>query len=265
MTGPNSVAKTSLFSAPEIVGVSLKMYFDTAQTAEWCSAVAMLARRHDAITSGTVALFVVPTFTALTTAVGIFADTTVSVGAQDVFWEDHGAYTGEVSAADLHGIGCTLVEIGHAERRGIFGETDEVFGRKLSAAARNSLAPVLCIGEAKPGSVVQAAQQCIRQLERILDGAPGVDSPLILAYEPEWAIGAERAASVEHVAGVSSLLRDWLSMRPGFEDSRVIYGGSAGPGLLVQLGDTVDGLFLGRFAHDPAALERVLDEALLKA
>lgn len=241
------------------------MYFDTAQAAEWCAAVAELARRHDALTSGTVALFVLPSFTALTTAIDIFAGTSVSVGAQDLFWEDHGAFTGEVNGADLRGVGCTLVEIGHAERRRILGETDNIIGKKLAAAVRNSLVPVLCVGEVEQCSVVEAGEWCIRQLETILDSRSAGASPMLVAYEPEWAIGAERAASITHVSGVSARLREWLSLRPGLEKSRVIYGGSAGPGLLAQLGYAVDGLFLGRFAHDPLSLERVLDDALLRA
>lgn len=255
----------SALTVPRVVlGVSLKMYFDPAQTREWCVAVADLARRHEALTSGTVTLFVLPEFTSVSTAVGLFAGTPVSVGAQDLFWEDRGAFTGEVSGADLALIGCSFVEIGHSERRALLGEDGAVFNRKLVAAVRNGLTPVLCVGESVMGTPAEAAAACIRQLEEALVGVAGGPAglPLVVAYEPEWAIGAAEAATAGHVAAVGGLLRRWLNDRPGFEASRVIYGGSAGPGLLTELEDSVDGLFLGRFAHDPAAMESILDEVV---
>jgi triosephosphate isomerase len=271
--------------APMVIGVSLKMYFDDAATASWCSAVSALASRHEAITSGDVSLFVMPAFTALTTAIDILHGTPVSVGAQDLFWEDRGAFTGEVSGLDLRKLGCSFAEIGHAERRTVLGETPEMVSLKLAAAVRNSLTPVLCIGEPTFGSPDDAAENCVRQLSELLAGAFAAGAadgssdgtvgdsvgdsvvaatPIIVAYEPEWAIGAPQAASVEHIATVSSRLREFLQESPGFAGSRVIYGGSAGPGLLTDLDGSVDGLFLGRFAHEPSALELVLDEALAR-
>ena len=247
-----------------IIGVSLKMYFDPEQTIEWCNAVASIAARHEAITTGRVSLFVLPAFTSLPAAVAAFADTAVTVGAQDLFWQDRGAFTGEVSGVDLQMLGCSHVEVGHVERRTLLGEDDRMVGRKLKAALRNGLCPVICVGEHEVGSPEDAAASCIRQLVASLDGvdtARGA-SPLIVAYEPEWAIGVEHSASPNHVTAVAGYLRVWLHDRPGLEGSRVIYGGSAGPGLLSVLDGSVDGLFLGRFAHDPFSLERVLDEAL---
>jgi len=257
--------------APLVIGVSLKMYFDAETTQVWCADVAALARRHEAVTGGTVSLFVMPSFTSLSKAVELLADTPVLVGAQDLFWEDRGAFTGEVSGLDLKAIGCSFAEIGHAERRLVLGETAEMTSLKLAAAVRNSLTPVLCIGEREFGSPLDAAENCVRQLSEILattfgddygHDSPATETPIIVAYEPEWAIGVEEAASVEHIATVSSSLRELLRATPGFARSRLIYGGSAGPGLLTDLDGSVDGLFLGRFAHDSASLELVLDEAL---
>lgn len=267
-------------SAPVVIGVSLKMYFDAATTVAWCTAVAAMAKRHEAITSGAVALFVLPSFSAIPTAVELFADTPVAVGAQDLFWEDRGAFTGEVSGVDLKELGCSFAELGHAERRTVLGETVEMTSLKLAAAVRNSLTPVLCIGESDFGTAAEAAADCVRQLSAMLETTFGGDvaevsgdgdgdgvseKALVVAYEPEWAIGVDDAASVEHIAVVTARLRDYLRETPGFAGSRVIYGGSAGPGLLTELGDAVDGLFLGRFAHNASALELVLDEALARA
>jgi triosephosphate isomerase len=100
----------------------------------------------------------------------------------------------------------------------------------------------------------------VDQLTDALDGAPA--GPLIVAYEPVWAIGAPEPAPVEHIRTVTRALRGAVADRPG---TFVIYGGSAGPRLLTQIGDAADGLFLGRFAHDPLSLETVLDEAAVLA
>jgi len=241
------------------IGVSLKMYFAHARTLEWIDDVASLARSHPAIQDGSVELFVIPTYLSIPATVARLEGTRVLVGAQDVAIEDSGAFTGEVSGVELAEVGVSVVEIGHAERRSLFGETDEVVAAKTSAALRNGLTPVLCIGESAAGEPASAAAECLRQLVSALEGAP--QGRLIVAYEPVWAIGAPAPAAPEYIRAVCALLHAAVSELPGRSGSVVIYGGSAGPGLLSELGNDVDGLFLGRFAHDPAALRAVIDEA----
>jgi triosephosphate isomerase (TIM) len=148
--------------------------------------------------------------------------------------------------------------VGHAERRTFAGETEPVVAAKLAAAFRHGLVPVLCVGEADRVSAGQAVEECRRQVESALGPAArsGLSGPVVVAYEPYWAIGAAEPAPEPHIRTVCSALRETAPAT-----GRVIYGGSAGPGLLTRLGDAVDGLFLGRFAHDPAALGSVLDEA----
>lgn len=242
-----------------VVGVSLKMYFGHREALDWFARVADLVRGHDAVASGAVDLFVIPTYPQLIPAVSAFAGTPVRVGAQDVATEDTGAFTGEVSAVELAEIGATLAEIGHAERRRLFGETDEVTAAKAAASLRNGLTPVLCIGESERLDSADAAATTVAQLHADLAGAPA--GPVIVAYEPVWAIGAPAPAPAAHISAVTLALRTALEADPERAGSSVIYGGSAGPGLLTELGDTVDGLFLGRFAHDPKALKTILDEA----
>jgi triosephosphate isomerase len=245
------------------VGVSLKMYFGHAQALDWCARVADLATAHPAVASGAVELFAIPGYLAVPAAVEIFDGSRVLVGAQDLASEDNGAFTGEVSGVELAEVGVRVVEVGHAERRRLFGETDEIVAEKTAAALRNNIAPVLCIGESIRQEPADAASECLRQLDSALTDAP--EGRLIVAYEPVWAIGAAEPAPAEYIRAVCAILRASVSALPGHDGSVVIYGGSAGPGLLTELGDDVDGLFLGRFAHDPAALGRVLDEAAVVA
>jgi triosephosphate isomerase len=245
------------------VGVSLKMYFGHQEARDWFAAVAERVRLRPAVMSGAVRVFVIPTYLQLAAAIEAFADTPVLVGAQDVAAADAGAFTGEVSAAELREVGVTMAEVGHAERRRLFGETDALIAAKSSSALRNGLIPVLCIGEPDRGGTADAAAVSVAQLQADLADAPA--GAVVVAYEPVWAIGAPEPAPTEHITTVSRALRTALRADPDRAGSVVVYGGSAGPGLLAQLGDDVDGLFLGRFAHDPDALAEVLDEASVLA
>jgi len=250
---------------PALLGISLKLYFNHRETMEWCRQVAQLAREHPAVRQAAVSLFVLPSFPSLPLASKLFADTPVGLGAQDLHWEDRGAFTGEVSGTCLVEVGCAYVEVGHAERRRLFGETEEVVRAKTSAALRNGLVPVICVGEEEHGPAEPAAEACIAQLASALGLTAGAvnEGPaprVVVAYEPVWAIGAAEPASAEHIVAVCGRLRDWLA-GSGYKDAQVIYGGSAGPGLLTALGGGVDGLFLGRFAHRIEALSKVIDEA----
>ena len=246
-----------------VVGVSLKMYFGHHQAIDWCARVAERVGTHPALTSGDVALFVIPSYLGILPALDAFAGTPVLVGAQDVAAHEPGAFTGEVSAAELVEAGVRVAEVGHAERRRLFGETDEIVAAKTAAALRHAITPVLCVGETERLSGTDAAAATIDQLSADLAGAPA--GPVIVAYEPVWAIGAGEPAPVEHIVTVTRAVCDALRDLPGRAGSAVIYGGSAGPGLLTELGDAVDGLFLGRFAHDVDALAAVLDEAAAHA
>jgi triosephosphate isomerase len=229
-----------------VVGVSLKMYFSLADARRWLLEAAE-------VVPDSVEFFAAPSYLAIPDALEAFPDGTA---AQDVAAEESGAFTGEVSAAELAEAGVRYVEVGHAERRRLFGETDEVVAAKTAAALRHGLVPVLCVGETVEGP--DAAEVAIAQLRSALTDAPA--GRVIVAYEPVWAIGADAPASDDHIRRVCAALRD---ARREPHDA-VIYGGSAGPGLLTRLGEAVDGVFLGRFAHDPVALRAVIDEAVAR-
>jgi triosephosphate isomerase len=234
------------------VGVSLKMYFDLAQTAEYIRACTPLAAHAQA---RGVDIFIIPDFLSLPATATLLRSEapSIRVGAQDCFWEDRGAYTGEVSPSVLRSVGCSLVELGHAERRRLFGETDEQVARKAAAAQRNGLTPLVCIGEQRQGTVEQVLQECRPQIEAVLAATQG---EVIFAYGPVWAIGQPVPASAVYVVAAVQALRSLCGER----QVRFLYGGSAGPGTFKAMQDGVDGLFLGRFAHDPQSFRDVISE-----
>ena len=248
-------------------------------------------------------VFVVPDHVTLANAVRQVNDSAIPeyvwIGAQDCYSEDAGSFTGEVSPAVLAEVGCKIVEVGHAERRRLFGETDRDVAAKAAAVLRNGMVPLVCVGEvSRPlgtnssEDVEVAAAEVMGQVEVVLDAlTPPLSSSnttnkpvdVVLAYEPVWAIGAKEPAPVEHVRGVVRLIRRseavkrWEGRGDGWT-VRIVYGGSAGPGLWEKLqgvvkkegGDedeeeeaddaAVDGLFLGRFAHDPEQFFKTLYE-----
>lgn len=242
-----------------IVGVSLKMYFDIQSTLSYVRG--MLQLDGDAW-NARIDLFVIPDFVTLMASADILQPSSIMLGAQDACWEDKGAYTGEVSPLVVRQAGAKIVELGHAERRAMFGETDETAAKKAGAAARNGLIPLVCIGEKTHNSVASAAvgtaiQECTPQVNSVLAAVPD-DAEVILAYEPVWAIGAAEPADPDHVVNVTKELRKLTAGRSGV--TRILYGGSAGPGTFAKIAEGVDGLFLGRFAHDIHNLKKVIEE-----
>lgn len=248
-------------SQPKIwLGVSLKMYFGYQQTLQWCRDVAALAG-HTAVKNGEVGLFVLPAYPAIPAVAAIFADTPVRFGAQDVCQAENGAWTGEVSASMLQELGCSLAEIGHAERRRHFHEDKVQIAAKVAMSLRHGITPVLCIGEEVQAEPQQAIALCQQQLAEALaeSAQQGLKGEVFFAYEPQWAIGAPQPAPDSYIRAVCAGLQQ-LATPPGIT-LKIIYGGSAGPGLIQRLGTNVNGLFLGRFAHDPKALAQIIDEA----
>ena len=242
-----------------LVGTSLKMYFDLPGTTKYIQGVKELDAHAAA---NNVDLFVIPDFLAIVSAYNALENTNVILGAQDAFWEEKGAYTGEVSPQSLAQAGVKIIEMGHAERRRIFGETDDQVAKKAAAATRNQLIPLVCIGEKTHGPIASAAvgmaiEECRSQVISVLSAVPD-EAEIILAYEPVWAIGAQEPADADHVINVTREIRKMTEGRKGL--TRILYGGSAGPGTFKRLADGVDGLFLGRFAHDLNNLRQVITE-----
>lgn len=241
-------------SRRRFVGVSLKMHLDHAATTRWLAAVADRVKRRDDVD-----IVVLPNFTALVTAQTLMAGLGIGYGAQDCFWVDSGPYTGEVSPVVLRELGCGYVEVGHAERRRIFQEDDETIARKAAAAARHGMVPIVCVGEEVRCPPSEAGALCVAQLDPVLAALAGlpVRPEVIVAYEPVWAIGAPGPASPDHIDEVVAVIRRRLDARR--PDARIIYGGSAGPGLFQRL-HGLDGLFLGRSALEVSRLQTTVAE-----
>lgn len=247
-----------------LVGVSLKMYFDYHATASY---IKSLTQHYSSSSlSSSLGIFVVPSFPTLFPAKAMLETASnISLGAQDCHWEDLGAYTGCVSPLMLKQVGCSIVVLGHAERRREpFHEDDEMIARKAQAVVRNSMVPLVCIGEKQQSKIMSegvglATRECAPQVKAVLEAIPG-EVDVIFAYEPVWAIGAQEPASADHVCAVVGQLRTIIEKMDRKGQVRILYGGSAGPGTWEKLKRDLDGLFLGRFAHDVEAMKSVVDE-----
>ena len=181
-----------------------------------------------------VEIVVAPVFTVLPTLVGAIAGTPINLAAQDVFWEEEGAFTGEISPRMLLDAGASHVIIGHSERREYFGETDVTVNKKIKAALKGALVPIFCIGEtlaAREAGETFAVLE--RQLKGGLDGITATQfAPVIVAYEPVWAIGTGKVASDEQAQEAHAFIRGVLSQLYGKDAAdkvRILYGGSVKP------------------------------------
>jgi triosephosphate isomerase len=176
-------------------------------------------------------IMIAPPYTAFAAARETLKGGPISLGAQDVFWEEKGAFTGEISPLQLKDAGCTHVIIGHSERRQHFHESDETVGRKLKAALKAVLVPVLCIGETL---AERESQKTYRVLETQATGAlKGFShaelAPLVIAYEPVWAIGTGKTATPAQAQDAHLFIRRTVSNlcgEPFAERLRILYGGS---------------------------------------
>ncbi len=213
-------------------------------------------------------IVVCPPFTALSAVEEILAGSVVQLGAQNVHWQDEGAFTGEVSVSMLADYGCRYVIIGHSERRQYFQESDEVIQGKLERVFTTELVPILCIGESLEAREADRVQEVIpSQLERALRELTDPQaSRIIIAYEPVWAIGTGRTATPELAERVHFLIRDWLSdhCSTGVADQvRILYGGSVSPenaGQLIEQ-ENIDGFLVGGASLDSQSFAKIVQQS----
>jgi triosephosphate isomerase len=204
------------------------------------------------LASVSVTVAVCPPFVYLQSVAKAVSASHVAVGAQDVYYEAKGAFTGEVSPAMLKDIGCTYVLCGHSERRHVIGETDELVNRKLIAALGGGLLPILCVGELLAERDASQTENVVsRHLKQGLAGLTAEKvSAVTIAYEPVWAIGTGRTATPQQAQEVHDFIRESLGQMYDAEladEIRILYGGSVKPNNSAELMSQpdVDGLLVG--------------------
>ncbi|MCD4812627.1 triose-phosphate isomerase [bacterium] len=199
-----------------------------------------------------VEMVVCPVYTSLETVQSVITDSVVKLGAQNVYWEESGAFTGEVSSSMLKDAGCIYVVVGHSERRQYFGETNETVNQKVKAVLAAGLTPIVCVGETLPereaGKVTDVVGDHVR------NGLAGLSAEeigeIVIAYEPVWAIGTGKTASPEQAQEVHKLIRDILTELAGesvAQSVRIQYGGSVKPDNVKELmaKEDIDGALVG--------------------
>ncbi len=221
---------------PLIAG-NWKMYKTVAEAVELVEALLTSAEQGYASERE---VLVCPPFTALYPLAPLLADSSIALGAQNMYHADEGAFTGEISPVMLKDIGCRYVILGHSERRQIFGEDDALINRKVHAALKHGLTPVLCIGETKPQRDAGDAETVtLGQLRASLHGLSATQARgVVLAYEPVWAIGTGDTATPADAQAMHAAIRAALASDYGQDIAdavRVLYGGSVKP-------DNVDAL-----------------------
>ena len=193
-----------------------------------------------------------PPFTALYPLRSRLSETPIALGAQDVFYETQGAYTGAISPLMLRDLGCRYVIVGHSERRQYFGDDDAIVNRKLQAALAHGLRPILCVGESKPQRDAGSAEQVV--VAQVRAGLTSVSADrlaeVVIAYEPIWAIGTGDTATAADARAMHATIRATLAglySADLAESVRIQYGGSVKPDNIDELmaQPDIDGALVG--------------------
>lgn len=211
-------------------------------------------------------IVICPVFISLSEAADLVIDSNIGLGAQNVYWQEKGAFTGEVSPMMLKDAGCKYVIIGHSERRKYFGETNDTVLKKINAVQSVGLIPIVCVGETLEE---RDNKKTIEVIEKQLqDGFKGINEDnlekIIIAYEPVWAIGTGKTATPEQAEEIHKFIRDWIQEKYSLdlsEEVRIIYGGSVKASNAKELMSqkNIDGALVGG-----ASLESQLFVELIK-
>jgi triosephosphate isomerase len=214
-------------------------------------------------------IVVCPTFTCLNSVYEVIMDTVIRLGAQNLFWEKEGAYTGEISPIMLKDCGCEYVIIGHSERRKYFSETDQSVNKKIKAALEVGLIPIVCVGETLEE---REAEKTIEVVENQLKGcfAELKDEDmlkLVIAYEPVWAIGTGKTATPQQAQEVHKFIRNWLAENFTSDVAsslRILYGGSVKPSNIKELmqEEDIDGALVGGASLEDKSFVEIVKNAV---
>ena len=244
----------------KLMAANWKMYKNPTQTRDYFRDFLPLVAGH---TRDEIA--VCPPYIDIYVAVEDTKGSNVNIGAQDLYWEKEGAYTGEICPGMLRDIGCTHVIIGHSERRQYFGETDDMVNFKLKAALEASLTPIVCVGEVLEEREANLTEdvlrrQCLRAFHAISSKRA---TKLVVAYEPVWAIGTGKTATPQLASEAHLLIRGEAAKAFGEEFSnnlRILYGGSVKPENVKALmaEDEIDGALVGGASLDPKSFAAIV-------
>jgi triosephosphate isomerase len=244
----------------KLIAANWKMYKTPDQTRDFFRDFLPLVQGHDRD-----GIVICPPFIDLATSVEAASGSNVAIGAQNMNWEKEGAYTGEVNAAMLLAVGVTHVIIGHSERRQYFNETDDTVNLKLKAALEAGLVPIVCVGEVlqerEAGLTDDVLRrQCLRAFNKVSAKKAG---PMVVAYEPVWAIGTGKTATPEIAADAHAIIRSEAEQSFGEQFAsqlRILYGGSVKPDNAHALMTTegIDGALVGGASLDPKSFSAIV-------
>ncbi|MFB9274238.1 triose-phosphate isomerase [Cohnella cellulosilytica] len=249
-------------SRTPIIAGNWKMFKTAGEAASFAAEV-----KGKAEVAGVESVICAP-FTALPALVEAVKGTTIKVGAQNLHFEDSGAYTGEISGAMLKDLGIDYVIIGHSERRQYFGETDEIVNKKAHAAFRHGLVPIVCVGEKLEEREAGSTNEVVRvQTEGALTGLSAEQvAAAVIAYEPIWAIGTGKSSTSAEANETISYIRGVVAKQFGAEAAekvRIQYGGSVKPNTVAEyLGQSdIDGALVGGASLEPDSYVALVEGA----
>lgn len=231
-----------------VIAGNWKMHGELNETVNLISGIKNLLEDYDVKCD----VIVAPPFTSLETANTLVKDSQIKLSAQNMHFEDKGAFTGEISHSMLKSVGCEFVILGHSERRSIFGETDEIINKKIIKALSVGLNPIFCIGETLEEREANITEKIVEtQIRKGLENVSESDlAKIIIAYEPVWAIGTGKVATPEQAQDVHYFIRNLISQmysKEAAENLTIQYGGSVKPdnaeGLLSK--PDIDGALVG--------------------
>jgi triosephosphate isomerase len=210
-------------------------------------------------------IMIAPTFTALAPVATVIGNSNIMLGAQNLFWEKEGAYTGEISADMLLSAGCKMVIIGHSERRQYFHESDSTVNKRIRAALNADLIPILCVGETEAQREKNETFSVLdKQIQKGLEEFSSNSlARLVIAYEPVWAIGTGKTATSSQAQEVHAYLRKWIAKKHGRElanSIRILYGGSVKPSNVNELMSMpdIDGALVGGASLEPDTFKQLV-------
>lgn len=243
----------------KLIAANWKMNKTPSQTKEYLDAFLPLVKGIEDRE-----ILICPPFTSLCVASDMLKGTKVKLGAQNVHYEEKGAFTGEVSIDMLKELDVSYVIVGHSERRWVFGESDEMINRKLIACLEKGVRPILCIGERIEDREAGLTFKVVEtQLRFALSGMEMYANMLDIAYEPVWAIGSGNPATPEDAQHVHSFIKDLVSKMSANSSTgvRVLYGGSVNPSNAKEFMRMphVDGLLVGGASLDPESFYKVIN------